>query len=174
MSLNPTSLNGFLISVEKKAYQMAVIACRNEAEALDIVQDAMLKFAVKYSEKPSDEWKPLFYRIVQNLIMDWHRRQKVRRIITFWKDDDEQAEPWLSDEKAEPEQEKIREQMTQQSLLVLQTLPVKQQQCFLLRAWEGLSVKETAQIMNCSEGSVKTHFSRASGKLKQMMETNDD
>ncbi|MBQ4849867.1 RNA polymerase sigma factor [Pseudoalteromonas sp. MMG012] len=168
------SLNSFLMVVEKKAYNMALISLANHAEALDIVQDAMLKFATHYHCKPQEQWKPLFYRIVQNLIMDWHRKQKVRRIMTFWREEDGTPEPWLASLADCPEQSAQQKQQSEYVLAMLNELPVKQQQCFLLRAWEGLSVKETAQIMKCSQGTIKTHFSRASAKLKVGIEVGNE
>ncbi|TMP43171.1 RNA polymerase sigma factor [Pseudoalteromonas citrea] len=167
---NEISLNGFLMAVEKKAYNMALISTGNRDEALDIVQDAMFKFATHYADKATEQWKPLFYRIVQNLIMDWHRKQKVRRIMTFWREEDNTPEPWLASLNDCPENILGKHQKSNATLSILHELPVKQQQCFLLRAWEGLSVKETARAMNCSEGTIKTHFSRASAKLKQCIE----
>jgi RNA polymerase sigma-70 factor (ECF subfamily) len=167
---NEISLNGFLMTVEKKAYNMALISTANREEALDIVQDAMFKFASHYADKATEQWKPLFYRIVQNLIMDWHRKQKVRRIMTFWREEDNTTEPWLASINDCPEYSLQQNQNAHTALSTLHELPVKQQQCFLLRAWEGLSVKETAKAMNCSEGTIKTHFSRASSKLKLCIE----
>lgn len=153
---------------------MALVSVANEAEALDIVQDAMLKFATHYSDKPQSQWKPLFYRIVQNQIVDWHRKQKVRRIMLFWRDDEDDSSPWQADESQNPEKGLQQSQQSDASFLVLNQLPLKQQQCFMLRAWEGLSVKETAKVMKCSEGSVKTHFSRASQKLKSVLENSSE
>ena len=153
---------------------MALISLANHAEALDVVQDAMIKFATNYADKPQQHWKPLFYRIVQNLIMDWHRKQKVRRIMTFWREEDDTPEPWVASLSDCPEATLQQLQHSEHALRALNELPVKQQQCFLLRAWEGLSVKETAEAMKCSQGSVKTHFSRASAKLKIAIEVNDE
>lgn len=168
------ALEHFLKTEERKAFQMAIVATADQGESLDIVQDAMLRFVTHYASKPESEWVPLFYRIVQNLIVDWHRKQKVRKIILFWQESEETPMPTFFDHTTEPEHIIEKQQKCEQSLNVLHNLPLKQQQCFLLRAWQGLSVKQTAHIMKCSEGSVKTHFSRASAKLKQLLESNHD
>jgi len=173
------SIEGFLAQVEKKAYRMAEIATQNQADALDIVQDTMIKLVEKYSDKPSDEWKPLFYRILQSRIMDYFRRRSVYRRIFFWKNSltDERetefsgAEDLIGSASSDvtPEREISGKRNLEQVLAALNQLPARQQQCFLLRSWEGMSVIETAKAMGCSEGSVKTHYSRAKIALKSTL-----
>jgi len=167
----------FLVDIEKRAYRMAVLATRSHADALDLLQDSMIKLVTKYHTKPNNEWKPLFYKILQNRIRDWHRHQKVRNLVYFWKNDD--ADEWLPSQTYEavldtPEQELQKTQQQSAALKQLEQLSTKQQQCFLLRSWEGLSVAETAEIMSCSQGSVKTHYFRAVTKLRAMMEDDDE
>ncbi len=153
---------------------MAEIATKNQSDALDIVQETMIKLVEKYSDKPCNEWKPLFYTILNSRIMDYFRRRKVYNNLFFWK------KPHLEDESFEdeitkasdyitPERELQGRQDIQKVSKALKQLPPRQQQCFLLRSWEGLSVIETAQAMKCSQGSVKTHYSRARQALTKAL-----
>lgn len=165
-------IDTFLANIEGKAYQMALMATKSEHDALDIVQNTMMKLVEKYQHKPAEELKALFYAILQNQIKDWYRRSSQTSKWFFWQkssyDDDEQDNDdalLQGVDEYTPEQDAQKQQISEQLLEVLEQLPVKQQQCFLLRSWEGLSVKETAKIMGCSDGSVKTHMSRASQKL---------
>ena len=159
---------------------MALLAVGQHADAIDILQDAMMKLVSNYAERPGNEWKPLFYRILNNRIMDWHRQQKVRNTLFFWRakhDEDDEISlcEQVPDDKAEEPVKALNRVLQQQDMMqVLEALPVKQQQCFLLRSWEGLSVAETADIMGCSQGSVKTHFYRAVQKLKAVLEEQHD
>lgn len=168
----------FLESIEGRAYRMAFAACGHREDALDMVQDAMFRFVDKYATRPREEWKPLFYRILQNRITDNHRRRAVRDkwngFIGTFRDahEDPQSDPF----QTVPDRDgKTPEQSAQvggafealQAALI--ELPVRQRQVFMLRAWEELSVKETARAMNCSEGSVKTHFSRAVKALRDRL-----
>ena len=174
------SIDAFLQHVEKKGYRMALLAVGQHADAIDILQDAMLKLVKHYLERPSREWKPLFYRILSNRITDWQRQQQKRKLFFFWKSssDEEDGEPLhetIADVEGPQPVRQLDLAMQQESVLqVLQQLPVKQQQCFLLRSWEGLSVAETADVMGCSQGSVKTHYFRAVQKLKTVLEEHHD
>ncbi len=154
---------------------MAEIATQNQSDALDIVQDAMIKLVEKYSDKPAAEWKPLFYRILQSRIMDYFRFRKIYQSIFFWKN------PHQPDAEGEDEISRASDFITQEREIsgrrnveqitkALKQLPSRQQQCFMLRSWEGLSVSETATAMGCSEGSVKTHYSRAKITLKSTLQ----
>lgn len=175
------SMAVFLQEIEKKAYHLALLSVGSHADALDLLQDTMIKLVTKYQNRPSNEWKPLFYKILKNKIRDWHRHQKVKSLVFFWKSPQvsEESEPWpvtldFGSDNTSPEDEltKIRQQGL--ALASLQQLSEKQQQCFLLRSWEGLSVKETAEIMGCSAGSVKTHYFRALNKLRTLMGEDDE
>ena len=171
-TLEQQQLNQFLGQIERRAYKMALIATRQREDALDIVQDAMIKLAQSYTHKPHNEWQPLFYRILHNRIMDWHRRKKLENLILKWlpgkKDQDSDASiSDYADENNNPEEINKGRGTIQQLELELHQLPPRQRQAFLLRSWEGLSVAETAGVMGCSEGSVKTHYSRALTKLKE-------
>ena len=143
-------MNRFLMDVENRAFRMAELAVGNRDDAMDIVQDTMLTLARKYARRPADEWRPLFFRILQNRITDCYRRRaSTNRLFSFFSsfrsDDGEAVERALA------------------------ALPARQRQAFLLRSWEGLSVAETAAAMGCSEGSVKTHHSRAVGRLRDAL-----
>jgi len=157
---------------------MARIATGHNEEALDIVQDTMLKLVKKYRHKPIDELTPLFYRILQSRIRDWYRRQRVRQRWQFWVnsesvDEDSTFDPISNAPAPEtegPEKLTIRNQAMMVLEEALRKLPLRQQQTFLLRAWEGLSVAETAVAMGCSEGSIKTHYFRAMHLLREKLE----
>lgn len=164
-------MDAFLKSIERQAYRIALVGTGQEADALDIVQDSMLRFVSKYAQKPQQEWKPLFYRILHNQIKDFHRRRKVRGRWLSWLASDDSDDPDPIQEQVD-EREKGGEYHLQlsgtfkQLESALRKLPFRQQQAFLLRAWQELSVAETAAVMNCSEGSVKTHYSRALVRLR--------
>jgi len=168
----------FLAEVERRAFKQAVFAVRDEHLALDLVQDAMLKLTEKYAGKPAEELPLLFQRILQNTIRDYYRRQKVRSLWTALlsslriKSEDEDHDPLETLEVNEgpgvlmgPQQELQRRQITRLIEQGLQNLPERQREAFLLRYWEELDVQETAHVMGCSAGSVKTHCSRATHAL---------
>lgn len=172
---NRTALNDFLQGVERRAYRMAVIATGDHEDALEIVQDAMFKLASKYVEKPAAEWPPLFHRIMQSTIRDWYRRNKVRQGVLrlFGGNDPEQeygADAYAGSVSLQPEQRVKSDDAVEVLDRALRDLPLRQQQAFLLREWEGLDVKATAAAMGVSEGSVKTHFSRAIHTLRDRLE----
>jgi RNA polymerase sigma-70 factor (ECF subfamily) len=168
----------FLKSVERRAFRMAELATHSSDDAMDILQDTMIALVNKYSDKPSEEWKPLFFRILQNRIKDWHRRSKVRNVWrSFWDDTDEDVDP--ISQYADPAIMDQGDVMGSSQALekvhsAIRTLPWRQRQTFLLRAWEDMSVSETAQVMSISEGSVKTHFSRATHTLRKLLGDNWD
>lgn len=165
-------MESFLASVERQAYRMAEIGTGNSEEALDIVQDAMFGFVRKYSNRPDEEWRPLFFRILQNKIRDWHRKAKVRKGLgLFWpfKGSDNTIQD-LQDHKEKDALNVLESSDSVEAMhAAIRILPLRQQQAFLLRAWEEFSVKETAKIMEVSEGSVKTHFSRAVTTLRESL-----
>nr|WP_281556959.1 RNA polymerase sigma factor [Thalassomonas sp. RHCl1] len=176
----PVTMEVFLADIEKKAYHMAAFATGSHADALDLLQDSMIKLVTNYQQRPSQEWKPLFYKILQNRIRDWHRHQKVKNVIFFWKNtntsDDNQDWPDTLESAGndKPDDNISKSQQQADALRHLKQLSDKQQQCFMLRSWEGLSVAQTADIMGCSEGSIKTHYFRAVNKLKSLMEADHD
>ena len=177
MRMERPAMDDFLASVERQAFRMAELATRNADEALDIVQDAMISLVNNYSTKPEPEWRPLFFQIVQNRIRDWHRKKSVRdrwngmRKLWQGQEGDEDPIQNLADPKGKTpgEQATLKDSATALDS-ALKTLSWRQQQAFLLRAWEEMSVAETARVMNCSEGSVKTHYARALQTLRDLLE----
>ncbi len=170
------SLDKFLASVEKRAFQIARMALRDEDEALDIVQDAMLKLARSYGARPSEEWRPLFYRILNNRILDWQRRRVVRNKLFGWlpgfqNDDEEAGDPYelVADTRQGPGDEVMMGDAMAVLEQALAELPARQREAFSLRNFEGMDVAETAQAMGCTEGSVKTHYSRAVHTLRERL-----
>ncbi len=176
-----SELEAFLASVERRAFKQAVFAVRDEEAALDIVQDAMLRLAEKYGHRPAAELPLLFHRIVQNAIRDWFRRQKVRSLWTTLvsslapgRDEDEDPLETLQPAEGSNVQVGPAGQLEQAQVLEIirqeiSRLPARQREAFILRYWEELDVAETARAMNCSEGSVKTHCSRAAHALAEAL-----
>ena len=162
----------FLSSIEGRAFSMAQFATKNREDALDIVQDSMFKLVQKYSAQPAEQWKPLFYSILQTRILDWHRRQSVHNRFRSWlhwdeEDDSENPIEQVADApQAAPDMALQDVQFGDDLNKALNVLPLRQQQVFLLRVWEGMDIAETAKVMQCSESSVKTHYTRALEKLK--------
>jgi RNA polymerase sigma-70 factor (ECF subfamily) len=171
-----SKLDHFLARVERPAFRMAEIATRNPDDAMDIVQDTMIKLVEKYSNKPAEEWQPLFYRILQSRIADYFRRGALHRRIFTWVASITAADDEPEETAIEPygPPDFLMEQLTWESLITgLRALPLRQQQVFLLRTWQCLSVEETARIMKCSEGSVKTHLSRATHALMKLINSHE-
>jgi RNA polymerase sigma-70 factor (ECF subfamily) len=167
------SLDTFLASVERKAFRIAQIALRHEADALDVVQDAMMQLSSRYASRPPEEWRPLFYRILENRVRDVQRRRNVRsRVMAYlpWRGEDEQdgvdpIEQAVDHAPSPPAQLESDEAMAALERAIA-GLPNRQRQAFLLRNFEGLDVAETAATMKCSQGSVKTHYFRALQALR--------
>ena len=167
-------LSDFLKSVEKRAFKRSVYHVRDDEAALDIVQEAMMKLAEHYGDKPTAELPMLFQRILSNCTLDWFRRQKTRNALFSNLSDFESAsdegdfdllETYVSPEHSQ--QVESAEDATRRAQILreiegeIQELPARQREAFLMRYWEDMDVAETAAAMGCSEGSVKTHCSRA-------------
>ena len=177
---DPAELDHFLAGVERRAYLQARFAVQDETAALDVVQDAMIKLATSYSGRPPSEWPLLFQRILQNTIKDYYRRQKV---INAWQvalsalglgDRHDSEEEGAEFDPPGPEEDDPAERVAQGQRLAivekcLQALPLRQRQAFLLRYWEGMDTAQTAEVMGCTEGSVKTHCSRAVAALSKAL-----
>jgi len=174
-------LDDFLAGVERRAFKQAAFAVRDDDAALDIVQDAMVKLTVNYAERPATELPLVFTRILQNAIHDHFRRQKVRNTwVTLFSalspSADEDADPLetlealAGSEPAESAADKVeRGQIVGIIEEEIAKLPARQREAFLLRYWEDFDVAETAAAMGCSEGSVKTHCSRATHALARAL-----
>jgi RNA polymerase sigma-70 factor (ECF subfamily) len=165
-------LSDFLEAVERRAFKQTAYAVRDDHAALDIVQDAMMKLATKYADKPLAELPMLFQRILQNTMRDYWRRQKVRNLWTTLlssfggsAEGGDERDPLetidVEDDSDEPHAQLERSQTIKLIELAIQKLPARQREAFVLRYWEEMDVAETAKIMGCSDGSVKTHCSRA-------------
>ena len=176
-------LNEFLKGVERRAFKRAVYAVRDEDAALDIVQDAMIRLTTSYADRPSNEWPMLFQRIVSNATLDWFRRQKVRNAL-FQNMSDLEATVHSEDDGEFNLLEVLKIDVAgtegaedtanrKEILKVIEEeighLPTRQREAFLMRYWEELDVAETAAAMGCSEGSVKTHCSRAVASLAKAL-----
>ncbi len=154
---------------------MAEIATGNKEEALDILQDAMFKLAEKYADRDAREWGPLFTTILQSRIKDWYRRNQVRNRFRSWfsSKEEDQEDPIQQEKEKKartPEQLLQSDRRVDELDMAIHALPLRQQQAFLLRTWEGYSVEETAKTMKCSAGSVKTHYSRAVHTLRDKLD----
>lgn len=170
-------LDAFLASVERRAFRIAQIATRDTDEALDLVQDAMLKLARRYGTRPAEEWPPLFHRILENRIRDWQRRQTIRRRLFLAPAARVEADEPLPDpiEQIPDSGPGAPQRLAQAEAMAvlapaIEALPARQRQAFILRVWDGLSVEDTASAMGCSDGSVKTHLSRALHALRTRLQ----
>lgn len=169
------TIEAFLASVERRAWRVAEIALHDPDEALDVVQDAMLRLVRHYSAKPAEEWPPLFWGILRRRITDLQRRRAVRNRIVVWTGrnvrGDEELPAWEApDLGPDPPRALASRQAFAAMSAAIRALPRRQQQAFLLRVLEGLDVADTARAMGCSAGSVKTHLSRAMDALRTQLE----
>lgn len=175
-------LSDFLKSVEKRAFKRSLFHVRNTESALDIVQDSMLKLAEHYGDKPAGELPMLFQRILSNCTLDWFRRQKTRGALfvnmgEFEGNGEDGSFDLLetlqilddSQRTESAEDSTRRAQILHQIEAQIQELPGRQREAFLMRYWEEMDVAETAAAMGCSEGSVKTHCSRAVQALSKAL-----
>lgn len=180
----PAELSDFLKSVEKRAFKRTTYHVRNDESALDIVQESMMKLAEHYGHKPADELPMLFQRILSNSTLDWFRRQKVKNALfssfsDFQSEGDDEgfdilealstAEPAAAFENPETNSQRAQTLRVIEEELLL--LPNRQREAFLMRYWEDMDVAETATAMGCSEGSVKTHCSRATHALSKALKS---
>jgi RNA polymerase sigma-70 factor (ECF subfamily) len=167
-------LSDFLKSVEKRAFKRVAYAVRDEDAALDVVQDSMIRLAEKYADRPAAELPLVFQRILSNATMDWFRRQKVRNAVvrnfseyeSAGDDGDFDLLETLASQNESSATESAADSVSRAQILLMidgevAKLRTRQREAFLLRYWEELDVAETASVMGCSEGSVKTHCSRA-------------
>ena len=180
--MNPKALDQFLAGIEGRAFRIAMLSVNNQATALDLVQDAMLRLADKYAANPPEDWPLLFHRILNNAILDHHRRQKVRRAwVSLFGDlapqsDENDTSPIeeaslnLAERRDQDPDAQLETKQTLDRIdQALSDLPLRQRQAFVLRYWEDMDISQTAQVMGCSEGSVKTHCSRAMKALSEAL-----
>lgn len=169
----PRDLDAFLAGVERRAFRVAELALGQREDALDAVQEAMIKL-VRYRDRPPSEWAPLFWSILRRQLTDRHRRNAVRRRVMGWLGRAEQAREDLLEAQPDPHEDPARRHADGEAWralsAALQSLPRRQRECFLLRELQGLDVAHTARAMGCSEGSVKTHLSRAMAALRTKLE----
>ena len=176
--LESAQLADFLASVERPAFRIAQIALRHDEDAHDAVQDAMLRLVRRYAARPAAQWRPLFYRILENCVRDMQRRRRTRNGVMAWLPwrgggEDEQDEHDVMAQAPDPAPTPAAQVQTAETLQALERavsqLPARQRQAFLLRTIEGLDVAATAQAMGCSDGSVKTHYFRALQTLRAQL-----
>ncbi len=172
----PPDLPAFLAGIEGRAFRMARFATGDREEALELVQDAMMKLVQKYADREPAEWRPLFLTILQSRIRDWHRRQSVRNRFRDWlspflgEDEEDPMARVPADAGWEPARRLEDGQFSARLDAALAALPLRQQQAFLLRAWEGLDAAAAAAVMGCGVASGKTHYARALEKLRVELE----
>ncbi|GHC08238.1 RNA polymerase sigma factor [Thermomonas carbonis] len=166
----PTSLEQFLAGIDGRAFRFAELGLRHREDALDAVQDSMMKM-LGYRDRPASEWSPLFWSILRNRIVDIQRRGlfRLRWLIPGSTDKDGEPIDWADDGPDPSRSHDSREAWSRISE-ALRTLPTRQREAFTLRVLEELDVADTARVMGCSEGSVKTHLSRAREALQRQLE----
>ncbi|HEX7370831.1 MAG TPA: RNA polymerase sigma factor [Rhodanobacteraceae bacterium] len=170
------TMEAFLAGIERRAWRIAEIALRDPDEALDAVQDSMLRLVRHYSGKPAEEWPPLFWGILRRRITDLQRRRSVRNRVMVWMghatdEDGEELPAWEApDLGPDPARALAARQAHAAMSAAIRALPRRQQEAFMLRILEGLDVADTAKAMGCSAGSVKTHLSRAMDALRAQLE----
>lgn len=177
---SPEALERFLLSVQRRAFVMARTASGNADDALDVVQDSMLQLVKSYADRDADQWRKLFYRILNNKLNDLFRRRKFLQrfggllpgaIASRPGEPESGADPFdnIPAADGDPSHMLHREQTITRLHSHISQLPRRQREAFMLRCWEGFSTRETAQTMGCSEGSVKTHYSRALHALRSQL-----
>ena len=177
-ALGYSTIEEFLKFIERRAFHMARISTNNVDDAHDIVQDTMYKLVEKYADKAPADWKPLFYTILRSKTTDYYRRNAIRDKVFPWrKPNSNESDDYLetlinlstSAGTDDPDSMLVRSERLQQLTSAIKQLPLRQQQAFMFRAWEGLSTLQTATAMGCTEGSVKTHYSRAMKRLRALL-----
>jgi RNA polymerase sigma-70 factor (ECF subfamily) len=170
------SMDGFLASVERRAYVIALAACHHQQTALDIVQDSMFNMVKYYGNKPSEQWPPLFFKVLNNRITDQHRKRGFGRLTRWFGNEPADNEQHNEAVDQLPSDDDAPDNLADSTQLrgavedAMSNLSFKQQQALVLRLWQGLSVKETATAMGISEGSVKTHLSRAVHEMREHLQ----
>jgi RNA polymerase sigma factor (sigma-70 family) len=172
----PATLDAFLAQVDRRAFRMAELQLRQREDAMDAVQDAMLRLVRHYREKPAEEWAPLFWGILRRRIVDLQRRRKVRSIVVNWlggghDSAGDELPAWEPADQGPGPLDRLHDAQSYADMAAaVGTLPRRQREAFMFRVLEGLDVAETATAMGCSQGSVKTHLSRAMHRLRDQLE----
>lgn len=172
----PATLEAFLAQVERRAFRMAELQLGHREDAFDAVQDAMLRLVRHYRDKPAVEWSPLFWGILRRRIVDLQRRRKVRSIVVGWlggghDGDGDELPTWEPADTGPGPLDRLHDAQSWGDMAAaVRKLPQRQREAFMLRVLEGLDVADTARAMGCSEGSVKTHLSRAMHHLRDQLE----
>lgn len=172
----PVTLDGFLAQVERRAFRIAELHLRHREDALDAVQDAMMRLVRHYRTKPADQWSPLFWSILRRRIVDLQRRRKVRSIVVGWlgggrDDNGDELPTWEPADNGPGPMDRLHDVQSYADMsTAIRHLPPRQREAFMLRMLQGLDGAETARAMGCSEGSVKTHLSRAMHNLREQLE----
>lgn len=172
VDLNSIVWQRLFSQIQSRAYRIACLDLGQTDLAWDLVQESAIALMQSYGDRPSEEFVPLFYRILQNRIRDQHRRQKLERILGLWsdrKEGDPDPMDLLADPAPSPEGVLTNQELSKAIHAAIQKLPSRQRQAFLLREWEGLSIEETAIAMGCSTGSVKVHHFRALRHLREYL-----
>ena len=178
-----STLEEFLKYIERRAFHMARLSTRQIDDAHDIVQEAMYKLIEKYANKQPLDWKPLFFTILNSKITDYYRRNSIKDKIFFKSKaittEGDYYSNWESysataSVTSEPDSQLLQQRNIHELSRCIEQLSHRQKQAFMMRCWEGYSTQETANLMACSEGSVKTHYSRAISKLKNILEVTND
>ena len=166
----PATLDAFLAGIDARAFRFAEVSLRHRDDALDAVQDAMMKM-LAYRDRPPAEWSPLFWSILRNRIVDMQRRGlfRLRWLIPGSSNDEGQPLDW-ADDRPDPSRNNDSSEAWTRISAALGKLPARQREAFTLRVLEELDVADTAQVMGCSEGSVKTHLSRAREAMQKQLE----
>jgi RNA polymerase sigma-70 factor (ECF subfamily) len=174
LAASANTLPAFLAGIERRAFRHAEIALRHREDALDAVQDAMLKLVQRYADRPSMEWTPLFWSVLRSRITDIRRRRRVRSVLIGWMGsatDEDDGPAWEPADPTPGPAHLHSDRASYQALAAaLEALPRRQREAYQLRVLEGLDVADTARAMGCSEGSVKTHTSRAMDALRKQLE----
>lgn len=169
VSETEAALDRFLRSVQRRALIAARLSVPAD-DALDCVQSAMFSFVRKYRRKPQEQWRPLFFRVLYNALKDWQRRRAVSKALSWTSAPDEEADP----NSPQPDRWLASGEAGARLVEALKRLPLRQQQAFILRHWEGLDTEATARALGVSRGTVKTHLSRALERLREALEQHHD
>ncbi len=178
-------LGHFLAGVEQRAYHTAHAALWDRETALDVVQESMMRLVQYYRDRTGDEWSKLFHTILHSRINEARRKRMLTKgklgLISLtglgrWEagtgcdvGEAEIASPQRADGISEPEAETLGGSLRKKIHAAIETLSWRQRQVFILREWRGHNIQETAQMLGCSENTVKQHHFRAMQTLRKQL-----